>query len=87
MIPGLSVRALITSSRLPAALIIAAEHDTLRDEAEAYAKKLQEQGVDARYSCYPGMIHGFLQMGGVVSEARQAIEEIATFLNGDGLQS
>lgn len=64
-------------SRLPPALIIAAEFDTLRDEAAAYAERLVASGVPARYHCYPGMVHGFLQMGGVVSQAGDALREIA----------
>jgi acetyl esterase/lipase len=32
------------------------------------------------YSCYAGMVHGFLGMGGLVKEAQQAIDEIARFL-------
>ncbi|HEX6010229.1 MAG TPA: alpha/beta hydrolase fold domain-containing protein, partial [Geminicoccaceae bacterium] len=67
---------------LPPALIVAAEFDTLRDEAEAYAAKLRAAGVAVRYSCYPGMIHGFLQMAGVVEAAQRAIDEVATFLDG-----
>ena len=64
-------------SGLPPALIITAEYDTLRDEAEAYADRLRSSGVEARYSCYDGMVHGFLQMAGVVDEAQAAIDEIA----------
>jgi len=64
-------------SGLPPALIIAAEFDTLRDEAEAYAGRLKAAQVPVRHSCYPEMIHGFLQMGGLVADARTAIEEIA----------
>jgi acetyl esterase len=67
-------------SRLPSALIIAAEFDTLRDEAAAYAERLVASGVPARYHCYPGMVHGFLQMGGVVSQAGAALREIAQAL-------
>ena len=68
-------------SGLPPALIIAAEFDTLRDEAEAYAMRLQAANVPARYSCYPGMVHGFLQMGGLVPDARAALTEIARAVN------
>jgi acetyl esterase len=62
---------------LPRALIITAEYDTLRDEGAAYAERLNAAGVATRCSCYPGMIHGFLQMGGLVDEARSALTEIA----------
>src|SRR5262245_2275222 len=65
-------------SALPPTLIIAAEYDTLRDEAKAYADRLAAAGVPTRYTCYPGMIHGFLQMGGLVPDARAALEEIAS---------
>ena len=64
-------------SDLPPALIIAAEYDTLRDEAKAYAERLATAGVPTRYVCYPGMIHGFLQMGGLVPDARAATMDIA----------
>jgi acetyl esterase len=67
-------------SGLPRALIIAAEYDTLRDEAAAYAEKLRSAGVEVTYSCYAGMIHGFTGMGGLVKEAQQAIDDIARFL-------
>jgi acetyl esterase len=69
-------------SGLPRALIIAAEYDTLRDEAAAYAEKLRSAGVEVTYSCYAGMIHGFMGMGELVPEAHQAIDEIARFLGG-----
>jgi len=68
-------------SRLPPALIIAAEYDTLRDEAEAYAGRLTAAGVATRYLCAAGMVHGFLQMRGLVPDAHRATEEIARALN------
>jgi acetyl esterase len=66
-------------SGLPPALIITAEHDTLRDEAKAYADRLESSGVRVQYSCYDGMVHGFLQMTGLVDEAQEAIDEISLF--------
>lgn len=68
-------------SGLPPALIIAAEYDTLRDEAAAYARRLTAANVPTIYSCYPGMIHGFLQMGGLVPDAQTAIMEMARALS------
>ena len=68
-------------SGLPPALIIAAEYDTLRDEAKAYAERLKRAGVATRYVCARGMVHGFLQMRGLVAEAQGAAEEIARALN------
>ena len=68
-------------SGLPPALIIAAEYDTLRDEAEAYSERLNAAGTAARYLCVKGMVHGFLQMRGLVPEAQSATEEIARAVN------
>jgi acetyl esterase len=70
-------------SGLPPALIITAEHDTLRDEAKAYADRLESSGVRTKYSCYSGMVHGFLQMAGMVEEAQDAIDEISLFIGPD----
>jgi acetyl esterase len=44
---------------LPPALIQVAENDILRDEGEAYGRKLSEAGVPATTICYNGMIHDF----------------------------
>jgi len=68
-------------SGLPPALIVAAEYDTLRDEAAAYAERLSAAGVATRYLCVNGMVHGFLQMRGLVTEAQTATEEIARALD------
>ena len=50
--------------------------------APAYAERLKVAGVATRYICADGMVHGFLQMRGIVPEAQTATEEIARALNG-----
>jgi len=59
-------------SGLPPALIIAAEFDPLVDENEAYANRLKAAGVACDYVCFPGMIHPFFTLGGVVQDTGKA---------------
>jgi acetyl esterase len=65
---------------LPPALILTAEYDPLRDEGEAYGRRLQAAGVPVIVSRYDGMVHGFLGMAPVVERARDALAEVAAEL-------
>lgn len=53
---------------LPPALIQVAESDILRDEGEAYGRKLDEAGVTVTTVRYDGMIHDFGLLNGLAEE-------------------
>ena len=65
---------------LPPALVIAAEFDPLVDENEAYAQRLRHAGVPTDYVCFPGMIHPFFTLGGVVEDSAKAEALVAQAL-------
>jgi acetyl esterase len=67
-------------SRLPPALIITAEYDPVRDEAEHYARRLQESGVPVQLSRYHGMIHSFFRMFTLFDRSKSALREVTTTL-------
>jgi acetyl esterase len=62
------------------AFVLTAEYDTLRDEAEAYARKLSAAGNVVELRRYPGVIHGFLMAPAILQTARDAIAEAGAFL-------
>lgn len=64
---------------LPPALIQTAENDVLRDEGEAYARKLDEAGVPVTLSRYGGLIHDYGMLNPIanVPAAKTAIFQAA----------
>jgi len=72
-------------SGLPPALVITAECDTLRDEGEAYARRLADAGVEVACTRYAGMIHPFFSLGGTFSQGRRAVEQVAAAVRALGV--
>jgi acetyl esterase len=67
---------------LPPATVLTAEFDPLRDEGEAYGRKLREAGVPTRIERFDGLIHGFFGMGALLVKARAAVGMAAGELRG-----
>jgi len=61
---------------LPPAIIHTAEFDPMRDEGNAYARKLLAAGVSVEHVCNDGMIHNFHAMGAVLPQARLILSQI-----------
>ncbi|HBS23400.1 acetyl esterase [Thalassospira sp. MBR-102] len=64
------------------ALIITDENDVLRDEGEAYARKLSQAGVDVTTVRYNGTIHDFVMLNAIADTpaAKAATAQASQFL-------
>lgn len=65
---------------LPPACVLVAECDVLRDEGEALAHRLAQDGVPVESRRYVGMNHGFLKYAGVLAQADAAIADACHWL-------
>lgn len=66
---------------MPPALVITAQVDPLRDEGKAYAKKMEDAGINVVYREYKGMIHAFMNFYPFLGEARDAIDDLDEFID------
>lgn len=66
---------------LPPTFIAIAEHDPLKDEASAFAEKLEQTNTEVYTHYYEDTIHGFFQMGAHFNQTSYLINDITTFLD------
>lgn len=83
--PALSPGLAVDLSELPPTYLVTAGHDPLRDEGFAFAARLEELGVPIEHDHRANLVHDFLVMGGIVPEAREAIEA-AVYALGQGVK-
>jgi acetyl esterase/lipase len=65
----------------PAAIVVVAQCDPLRDEGVAYAGLLEHFGVRVELLEAEGMIHGFLRLPTMVPEATEIIDDLAEHMH------
>ena len=65
-------------SGLPTTIVVTAGCDPLRDEAEDYAQRLRNAGVQVTARRFPGQVHGFMRLFGVLSDADRALDLVAS---------
>jgi acetyl esterase len=61
---------------LPSAIIHTAEFDPMRDEGNAYARKLLAAGVTVEHVCHDGMVHNFHALGAVLPQGRLVLAQL-----------
>ena len=69
-----------THAGLPPHFVGTAECDPSRDDAEDFARKLIDAGVETKLIRYPGMVHGFASWVGFLPGARQVLKDATAFL-------
>lgn len=69
----------------PSTLLVTAELDLLRDEAEAYGRALEQAGNQVRIHRVAGALHGFIALPRFSRSLREAYQVINDFLDDTGI--
>jgi acetyl esterase/lipase len=67
-------------SHQPRTLVITAEYCPLRDEGEAYGKKLREAGNETEIVCMPDALHAYMMLPPRFTQVRKTYQIINAFL-------
>ncbi|MEV0587538.1 alpha/beta hydrolase [Nonomuraea sp. NPDC050310] len=78
--PRLSPLRLPSCAGLPSATVVTAGCDVLRDEGEAYGRRLAEAGVPVETRRFDGAVHSFFGLPGLFDQAVEAREYVAARL-------
>jgi len=73
-------------SRLPASIVVTCEHDPLRDQGEAYARRLIDSGVSTIVRREAGMVHNFMLWDLISPACAAAADRVAAEI-GDALEA
>ncbi|MDT7680021.1 MAG: acetyl esterase, partial [Pseudonocardiales bacterium] len=65
---------------LPPAYVATSEDDPLRDEGEAYARRLEGAGVAVTAKRFDGLLHGFFWMLAAVPSAAGVLDDMVGVL-------
>ncbi|WCL49286.1 alpha/beta hydrolase [Leptospira sp. GIMC2001] len=64
----------------PNCYVSTAGFDPLSDEDKELVQKLSKSGVKVTYSDFPGMVHGYFNMGDFIPSAREAVDDLLKFI-------
>jgi acetyl esterase len=67
-------------SNLPPTYLLTASHDPLKDEGEAYAKKLKAAGNTVYFKEFKNEVHGFMNLSNLTKGAKELDKDIKTFI-------
>jgi acetyl esterase len=70
----------------PRAFVVTAEYDVLRDEGQAYAKRMSEEGVPVTHVFAEGMNHGFAASANefpFLPQAKEMLRRVAEWVKAD----